>query len=655
LILAIGIPLLFIGVEQAAEGLRCMAENEFDADAIQSWQRVAFFAALLIFSLHVWYFSRVLLYFHFHDSPPLTPGIRRLRSILPRIAGILPCIIIAFALWKATAVYDLIRAPAPPSHFRGPRVAQQQLQQNQPTQQRRAGPRPPRLNARPQDVGRSALKYMAAVSLVMAVALYFFFFERHKWLSKRNSHYLDPKTETAFDLKKATKYAVLAMTCFSLALFVIFTVRPVGPAQFLGTGSILLLAGAAWISAGSWLVYLSRRFQLPLLMTTILLLVATSLMNDNHDIRVLPQAQNLPIADPRTHFTNWCAHIKSYDPNSTQHPVYIVAAEGGGIRAAYWTATVLGELNRKDTNFASHVFAISGVSGGSLGATVFTGLIAQSAARVKKTSHEILSHDFLAPTVAYMLYPDLVQRFLPFPCPSLCRAKALEMSWEDGWTSVTGNKFFGGPFGAIWTTKSNAPSLFLNGTCVETGHRIIASNLDPTEFNNCIDANDKVPAAYSISTAVDMSARFTYVSPAGRFQDGDHVVDGGYFENSGTATAAEIWKSISGGAPTVTIGKHTYFPVYIIINSTGDPPKKSALLSEVFAPIRTLLNTRVARAKYSQDTLPLDACHCFTLDLEEAPLPLGWQLSHAAMQEMNGQIVGLDGQVQNVVDELQKD
>jgi hypothetical protein len=43
-----------------------------------------------------------------------------------------------------------------------------------------------------------------------------------------------------------------------------------------------------------------------------------------------------------------------------------------------------------------------------------------------------------------------------------------------------------------------------------------------------------------LSTAAHMSARFTYVSPAGRFPDGTHVVDGGYFENSGATTALEI-------------------------------------------------------------------------------------------------------------------
>src|SRR5258708_4861452 len=34
--------------------------------------------------------------------------------------------------------------------------------------------------------------------------------------------------------------------------------------------------------------------------------------------------------------------------------------------------------------------------------------------------------------------------------------------------------------------------------------------------------------------------RFTFVSPAGRFPDGSHIVDGGYFENSAATTADEI-------------------------------------------------------------------------------------------------------------------
>src|SRR5262249_7462795 len=51
---------------------------------------------------------------------------------------------------------------------------------------------------------------------------------------------------------------------------------------------------------------------------------------------------------------------------------YLGAAEGGGIRAAYWTALELASLHELDPEFDRSTFAISGISGGSVGATVYT-------------------------------------------------------------------------------------------------------------------------------------------------------------------------------------------------------------------------------------------------------------------------------------------
>src|SRR5262245_65240621 len=50
----------------------------------------------------------------------------------------------------------------------------------------------------------------------------------------------------------------------------------------------------------------------------------------------------------------------------------------------------------------------------------------------------------------------------------------------------------------------------------------------------------KVACDIPLSTTAHMSARFTFVSPAGRFPDGSHIVDSGYFENSAATTAYEI-------------------------------------------------------------------------------------------------------------------
>jgi hypothetical protein len=54
-------------------------------------------------------------------------------------------------------------------------------------------------------------------------------------------------------------------------------------------------------------------------------------------------------------------------------PMIVVATAGGGLRAAYWTAVMLERIEARlggDT-FRKHLFAISGVSGGSVGAAFY--------------------------------------------------------------------------------------------------------------------------------------------------------------------------------------------------------------------------------------------------------------------------------------------
>ena len=55
-------------------------------------------------------------------------------------------------------------------------------------------------------------------------------------------------------------------------------------------------------------------------------------------------------------------------------PMLVVATAGGGIRAAYWTATIFERLEadfKDQGGVRPYLFAISGVSGGSVGATAF--------------------------------------------------------------------------------------------------------------------------------------------------------------------------------------------------------------------------------------------------------------------------------------------
>ena len=69
-------------------------------------------------------------------------------------------------------------------------------------------------------------------------------------------------------------------------------------------------------------------------------------------------------------FEQWYASrpdLEVYD----EYPVYIVAAQGGGMYAADQTAIFLSRLQDNCPAFRNHLFAISAVSGGSVGAATF--------------------------------------------------------------------------------------------------------------------------------------------------------------------------------------------------------------------------------------------------------------------------------------------
>lgn len=478
-------------------------------------------------------------------------------------------------------------------------------------------------------------------------------------------------------LAPATRY-ILRFTLLLALLFVIWTALcPLTAGVIFPSPSMLMVSAALWIGIGSWLVYWADLYRVPIFVTLLLLAIAFSFINDNHDVRKLSVddggSNGAARKDIATTFEQWLKNLGAKYPAEANHPVYIVATEGGGIRAAYWTASVLTALQDQAPQFADHTFAISGVSGGSVGATVFAALVADgnrasavsdcdtlNTSDKQKTlrfaAQQILSYDFLAPTLASLLHADLVQRFLPIGfIPD--RAKALETGWQRGWrthvrtASGADDDFFSGSFMKMYAGRPDAliPSLFLNGTIVERGNRIIASN--------CIIGND-IPVSSDIinelgsdmrlSTAAHNSARFTYVSPAGSIRNPgliEHVVDGGYFENSGGQTAADLLRKLRQLHPEVSF--NLVLIRYQEVKEDGSPvppPSATRFMNEVLSPLRALLKTRGARGTLSyaeaQRMVPPANQFEFLLTQQEhgIVLPLGWLLARRTCNAIDEQI-----------------
>jgi len=439
------------------------------------------------------------------------------------------------------------------------------------------------------------------------------------------------------------------------------------------------------------------RLRFPVIISLLLLGVLFSRWNDNHAVRVLDEApQPWAERDNVTRALQAWLRNQMLRPVGAQgeYPLFVVAAEGGGIRAAYWTATVLGEIQKRNPCFADQLFALSGVSGGSLGAGVFTALLAEqkttqgafrcgkdntdeTGLEIQSKAQDILGEDFLSPVMAAMLYPDLMQRVWPWPVARFDRARALEQAWEQAWRDhMPGSDRFAQAFDQPWRDRQDVwmPALFLNTTWVETGKRLLVSNLrvlpekpgDEVEFNDVGDLHRfYAEQALPFSTAIHLSARFSYVSPAGGLVKKDklygRVVDGGYFENSGATTVIEILKALNQLSKpgnvwekvkpvVIHISNEPVDALYtdIRIDSDNKNPhtEPAGILAELLSPPITLLNTRDARGVYARETLKWHVGGSSFLHFglcrkaEQVSIPLGWALSGVVRREMDQQLSG---------------
>lgn len=261
-------------------------------------------------------------------------------------------------------------------------------------------------------------------------------------------------------------------------------------------------------------------------------LLLTAMNTSFNDVRTLsrqPDQISLAEAVKTWQTDNDCDGAKEKCP-----PVLIVAAEGGASRAAYFTAVVIGDLldrlqKEKDrqhlcaneTNPARCIFAMSGVSGGSLGFAAAKAAL-MDAAKARGSDHRLkppcrAANDSPVPDgldlatwkgcLAYLVSGDYLSagfvglafrdQFAP-PIPGFDdnerwgdRAVLLEKAWERDYLDKTtaGNPTcdsieqpsgFCRPFAEKQDANSRwTPLLMLNGTSAQTGRRVIVSEFRP--------------------------------------------------------------------------------------------------------------------------------------------------------------------------------
>jgi hypothetical protein len=654
---------ILLFADQMIDILRAVGEDER-----RTW--VAWLLAMAAFAgLVVWYSARTMLRFIFAGNPASVPTVHpQWKRVLPRVLGVSIPAMLTLRVFELACTSTAERT-------------------------------------------RGLWVFTAALALVTAlVGIYVFqrrrIAEKTGFTALAASESNEKRNLTQWrelpDTSRRVLIALLALNVIVLLLFMWGPFYAGGGPVTLGAPAILLLGLGLTTVGGSIVVYIANHHGIPIILLLALWTAVCSVLNDNHMARVVP--------DGASHGFFWRAHtpapaeLKTHSPlgdrsldayfkawfkdladrqlsNARPIPVFIVSAEGGGLRAAYWTAMALAQLEDDTANnplpFSRHVIAISGVSGGSVGAALFDASVASridsgASGSRREEIDTMLKQDFLSDTLGAMLFPDLLQRFLPLPVFN-DRAIALDQSFERAWAGAhpEDRDRFKASFHELWRKDSyRVPLLFFNSTVVETGQRAIntptatlTQDPDPA-FTDTLSVGRLIGTELPLSTAALLSARFTYVSPVALIDThGQHdpnwirLADGGYFDNSGAVTAQEIARALvdshlvcgaGGPAPGMPCMR------LIVLHLPNEPEPPTAvlnakkrnrgaveLMSEVFAPVQTLLNTRGARGTQAVSFLrgePKVELLALRPCTETVTAPLGWVLSAQVRSDMAKQL-----------------
>jgi hypothetical protein len=245
-------------------------------------------------------------------------------------------------------------------------------------------------------------------------------------------------------------------------------------------------------------------------------------------------------------------------------PLVLVAAAGGGIRAAWWAVDALDRLAA--TPCRRHaVFAASGVSGGALGLAIMAATAGRDVALARVAGPDALAAAvdglLLRDTIAGMTGLNLTASGMPAGQRFPDRAALMERAWE------------GEDPGLAQPFPMRQPALpwllMFNSTAVGTGCRAIIADrriapvttrpavaspvCDLTTTTPVPDSYDffaQLPCLTGIDTATAamLSARFAFITPSGAVNGCGHqartqveqYVDGGYADSTGLATLAGL-------------------------------------------------------------------------------------------------------------------
>lgn len=377
-----------------------------------------------------------------------------------------------------------------------------------------------------------------------------------------------------------------------LATVVTFALLPAQAGPIAGPLAVVVLLIGAWTGIAGGVVLLLGERRPPELFTVLRLrstpvvaigialpIVVGSMFPtaDPHAIR-LQENLELPHDRPtiRKALGEWSKTACALDGPGNVHvqPLIVIAAEGGGIRAATWTVDILRELFEPDSDCAANaVFASAGASGGSVGLAMFA--TSTTTDKHKVTVAEASRPDALGTDMAAMLSGEAITAVTGIRLPILGaaadrtdRAALQELEWEQD-----GAHQLEQPFASGWNPGTGF--VVFNSTDSVSNCKVVISQLKLSSYttgsSQCAGPDAALThsvdlishrgtdcrAGMSWATASFLSARFPFVSPSGRLTGGKipagcaaswdmQLLDGGLLDNSALGTVSDMMPELLG-------------------------------------------------------------------------------------------------------------
>ncbi|TWD82453.1 hypothetical protein FB561_3586 [Kribbella amoyensis] len=327
-----------------------------------------------------------------------------------------------------------------------------------------------------------------------------------------------------------------------------------------------------------------RRRATPIIALLVVALILTGLAGGKTDIHPVTAAGTVPARPTmRQAFDAWLAQSGGcaypVDAGLSIRPMLMVAAEGGGIRATYWTASALAKIGATGNGCGRRVALFSaGASGGALGVT-----IARFSGRPVPAVEAIAGHEALGAASVSLLSGDLLAsaaglRFdaaSPYRTPTaqpLDRAELMETTWEHRLADLRTHFLPDQVDQATSGEGAVTGQLVLTSTAVRDGCNALLSQLDLSAGGRSSGGapvcgagaagahNYDLLGLYGRTgnrsakeclgniqalTAGLLASRFPYVTPSGVVEEcGDlqaaQLVDGGYTDNTGLSTIVDL-------------------------------------------------------------------------------------------------------------------